>query len=219
MYKTKNNSKSKDKNKNNNSSTNLNKRNTNSNYFNFGLYIKKNMVKDRSYDRIIKNRNQSEDISYMENRNKSTINVNNNKEREKDIDHNNNLIKVSKSIEQNDRYALNKRRKRRRETLYEILNSRKNTPNYIRNANNISNDKENENDNENKKKLENKYIYSSGENNYIKRKTTYGFYGNKLNHIENKENIIQSNDINKLGFKRMFFRKTNDKEDNNLNSI
>ena len=72
--------------------------------------------------------------------------------------------------------------------------------------------------NENKENIGKKYsIYNSGENNDIKRKTTYGFYGNRLN--DKKESIIKSNDINDFGFKKILFKKIDDNEENHLNSI
>ena len=139
---------SKSKENNTQTNRNINKGNTpnsiTNNYFNFGLFIKKNKTNDTSYDRNRKNPNVSEDFSFMENKNKSSINVNlkenKDKENENNVENKKiNLIKVTKSIEQTDRYGYNKRRKRR--TLYEILNSRKNTP-ITNNKRNIFYDKE-----------------------------------------------------------------------------
>ena len=184
------------------------------NYFNFG-YHKKNKTKDISY--VIKkgiSRNKhnfkSEDFSLHNNQNKSAINI-----RKQTYENSNNISKVSKSTKQKDKYRTSsKLKKRKRETLYEILNKRKNTPNFA------SKDKKNNKSQE---------IYYIKENNkedeYKKNWTNIGFYVNNkktyrnsfvdkdfkdkinLTTFNSKEKIIKNNKINRNNYNNIKIRK------------
>ena len=185
------------------------------------FYVKKSKSNDISYDRSRKypnNRihNESEDFSISHIQNKSSVNL-------IESNRNNNLIKVSKSIEQKNDFVINpKLKRRRRETLHEILNRRKNTPNFGRK--NIDNlyDKENdrENDRENEK-----------QNEEVKNRTSFGFFPNKnrnkifdnernnLSGLNSKEEFIINNGISNYyknsssGIRKLIYNK--DENENN----
>ena len=199
------------------------------------FYVKKSKSNDKSYDRSRKfpnNRihNESEDFSISHIQNKSSTYL-------IESNRNNNLIKVSKSIEQKNELGINpKLKKRRRETLYEILNRRKNTPNFGRKK--IENF-DNENGKENEK-----------QNEEVKNRTSIGFFPNKkrnkiffffffdnernnLSGLNSKEELIRNNGINyynnnsSSGIRKLIFNKVlqksnldeHDNNENNLNSI
>ena len=196
--------------------------------FKFKFDVKKSKSNDISYNRTRKfpnNRihNESEDFSKSHIQNKSSVNL-----IEDNINHN--LIKVSKSIEQKNELVINpKLKRRRRETLYEILNQRKNTPNFRRKKIETF---EKENDKENEK-----------QNEEIKNRTSFGFFLNKnrnkildnernnLSGLNSKEDFIRNNGISNYnknsssGIRKLIFNKVlqksnldeNANNDNNLN--
>jgi len=192
------------------------------------FYVKKSKSNDISYDRSRKYpnkriHNESEDFSISHIQNKSSNNlIENNR--------NNNLIKVSKSIEHKNELVNNpKLKRRRRETLYEILNRRKNTPNFGRKI--IENSSDKEDDKENEK-----------QNEEVKNRTSYGFYLNKNRNkiLDNEKNNLSgfnskdeftrnngisnynknsNNGIRMLIFNKVLQKSNLDENENNLNSI
>ena len=192
-----------------------------SKYLNYEFKAKNNISceRGRNYSNI------NEDISLLNKDNKTSINVNNEKE--------DTIIKVSKSIEEKTDYDFYKRRRRKRQTLQEILNSRRNTPNIDRNNNDICYEKE---------IIKNNTIDSVIKN-YQNKRTRYGFMGKNLFNNEIKTNAIniidnnndkdndnknnndtnnnninddEKNSANNCGFKRIFYKKNENVDDKNI---
>ena len=188
-------------------------------YFNFGFYIKRNKTNDISYERKKRIPHSklnivSEDFSLLHNKNISSIN------NTKQTEDNNKMIKVSKSIEQDVIHRKDSNlKKRRRETLHEILNNRKNTPNFCYRDRNDEKNPQIYYNKENDKKEDNKKVDK-------KSKTSFGFYSNKNNRsilvdkvFKNKSNLTSLGSIeNFINDKKIIKKNITSKNNNNINN-